>query len=138
MFKNTGSSLQIAPCDIARAGSLVNDEAELSTNTWHLSVMHLSDHKKKELQATFLLLEQRNYIGEHVIKKITYDQGKYTLNKDNDRALNPNDTDTSLRKELFGSMEYTSTKPRYYATYYTLRVEAAQELLGKLNKQVGE
>jgi len=95
--------------------------------------MHLSDHHKQEPQDTFLLLEQRNYVGEHIIKKITYDQGQYTLAYD--QALNPKAIDTELRKELFGPMEYEGTKPRYYATCYTLSKEAAQELLGNINKQ---
>ena len=133
LFENTGSGLPIAASDIASAVSLVNDKAELSASTWHLSVMHLSDHHKQEPQDTFLLLEQRNYVGEHIIKKITYDQGQYTLAYD--QALNPKAIDTTLRKELFGPMEYEGTKPRYYATCYTLSKEAAQELLGNINKQ---
>lgn len=95
--------------------------------------MHLSDHHQQEPEKIFLLLEQRNYVGEHIIKKITYEQGKYTLAQD--EALNPKDTDTRLRKELFGPMEYERTKPRYYANDYTLSEQAAQELLGKINKQ---
>ena len=135
LFKNTGSGLSIAASDIPTAGSVVND-ADLTTNTWHLSVMHLSDHHQQAPQDTFLLLEHRNYEGEHVIKKITYEQGKYALAYD--QALNPNAIDTELRKELFGPMEYERTKPRYYATCYTLSNEAVQELLGKINAQAGQ
>ena len=98
--------------------------------------MHLSDHHQQAPQSTFLLLEQRNYEGEHVIKKITYAQGQYTLAYD--ESINPNKAlDTNLRKELFGPMEYEPTKPRYYATCYTLSNEAARELLDKINQQVG-
>ena len=135
LFLNTGLGLPIAASDIPRAGSVVNNTA-LKTNIWHLSVMHLSDHHQQEPQDTFLLLEQRNYEGEHIIKKITYDQGQYTLTYD--QARNPNAIDTELRKELFGPMEYDTTKPRYYATCYTLSKEAAQELLGKINQQAGQ
>ena len=135
LFKNTGLGLSIAASDIPTAGSVVND-ADLTTNTWHLSVMHLSDHHQQAPQDTFLLLEQRNYEGEHVIKKITYAQGQYTLAYD--ESINPNKAlDTNLRKELFGPMEYEPTKPRYYATCYTLSNEAARELLDKINQQVG-
>ena len=135
LFKNTGLGLPIAASDVPRAGSVVNN-ADLTTNTWHLSIMHLSDHHQQAPQETFLLLEQRNYVGEHIIKKITYDQGQYTLAYD--KALNPNAIDTTLRKELFGPMEYERTKPRYYATCYTLSNQAVQELLGKINQQAGE
>ena len=135
LFGNTGKGLPIAASDIPRIGSVVHD-ADLTTTTWHLSVMHLSDHHQQAPQSTFLLLEQRNYEGEHVIKKITYAQGQYTLAYK--KALNPTAIDTKLRKELFGSMEYKGTKPRYYATCYTLSQEAAQELLDKINQQAGE
>ena len=134
LLKNEGIGLSLAASDIPRAGSVVNNTG-LTTNTWHFSVMHLSDHHKKEPEKIFLLLEQRNYVGEHIIKKITYDQGQYTL--DQDEALNPKAVDTKLRAKLFGPMEYEGTKPRYYATCYTLSKEAAQELLGKINQQVG-
>ncbi|MEM7383016.1 MAG: hypothetical protein AAF400_01700, partial [Bacteroidota bacterium] len=136
LFKNTGIGLQPAACDIDQVASLVNAEADLSTDNWHLSVMHRSDHHKREPAAIFLLLEQRNYVGEHVIKKITYDQGKYTLAYD--KALNPNAIDTELREKLFGSMEYAETKPRYFATCYTLHDQAVQELLAKINEPAGE
>ena len=135
LFLNTGLGLPIAASDIARAGSVVNN-ADLTTKAWHLSVMHLSDHHQQAPQTTFLLLEQRNYVGEHVIKKINYAQGPYTLAYD--QALNPNATDSELRKELFGPMEYERTKPRYYVTCYTLSEQAAQELLGKINTQVDQ
>ena len=135
LFFNTGSGLPIAASDIPTEGSVVND-ADLTTNTWYLSIMHLSDHHQQAPQTTFLLLEQRNYEGEHVIKKITYAQGQYTLAYD--QALNPNAIDTQLREELFGPMEYERTKPRYYATYHTLNDQAAQELLGNINAQAGQ
>ena len=135
LFLNTGSGLPIAASDIPTAGSVVNDAA-LPIKAWHLSVMHLSDHHQQAPADTFLLLEQRNYEGEHVIKKITYAQGQYTLAYD--QALNPNAIDTQLREELFGPMEYERTKPRYYATYHTLNDQAAQELLGNINAQAGQ
>ena len=136
LFLNTGLGLPIAASDIPTAGSIVNN-ADLTTKAWHLSSMHLSDHHKQAPQDTFLLLEQRNYVGEHIIKKITYDQGKYILAYD--ESINPNKAlDTALREELFGPMEYERTKPRYYATYHTLSKKAAQELLGKINQQVGQ
>jgi hypothetical protein len=125
LFINGGSALPVATADIKHVGSVV-DDAELDSNHWHLSVMHLSDHHKKEPQAVFLLLEQRNYAGDHIIKKIALQKGTVTVET---KAINPNNLNTNLREAIFGKMIYQDTKPRYYGSSFALSEEVAQKLL---------
>jgi hypothetical protein len=124
LFVNRGSALPIAAADIEWAGSVV-DSTKLESEKWHLSVMHLSDHHKKEPQEVFLLLEQRNYVGEHIIHKITLDKGKFTIDS---HALNPLEVG-SKREALFGKMSYIDNKPRYYGSSFTLEQATVKKLL---------
>lgn len=117
----------MAAADIESVKSVVKNDEELSSSSWHLSIMHLSDYHMNYPRRVFLLLEQRSYTGEHVLKKITYEQGEYQL-IDDDESFHPNDLE-AMREKLFApTMEYKSTtqhRPMYYASYHTLKSESA-------------
>jgi hypothetical protein len=125
LFVNRGSALPVATADIKYVGSVV-DNVELDSKHWHLSVMHLSDHHKNRPQEVFLLLEQRSYVGEYIIKKIVLQERNVTVET---KAINPNSLNTNLREELFGKMSYIDTKPRYYGLSFVLSEEVGQKLL---------
>jgi hypothetical protein len=130
LFVNSGSALPVAIADIKRAGSVV-DDVELDSEHWHLSVMHLSDHHKNQPQDVFLLLEQRNYAGEHIIHQITLDKDKFKVDS---HAVNPLEVGNK-RETVFGKMSYINTKPRYYGSSFVLSEEAVQKLLLDCTKQ---
>jgi HEAT repeat protein len=131
LFVNSGSALPVATADIKRVGSVV-DDVELDSDHWHLSVMHLSDHYKNQPQAVFLLLEQRNYAGEHIIHQITLDKNSFKVVS---KAVNPLAVG-DIRKDIFREMIYTLyTKPRYYGSSFTLGQALGESLLVECKTQ---
>jgi TPR repeat protein len=130
LFVNSGSALPIATADVQEACSIV-DGKELNSENWYVSVLHLSDHHKKEPKKTFLLLEQRNYAGEHVIHQITLDKHSFKVIS---HAVNPLGVG-DIREAIFGKMGYVDTKPRYYGSSFTISQESGEKLLKESKTQ---
>lgn len=129
LFVNDGKSgLDIAATDIKEC-SIVDDNHKISTESWRLSLMHLSDHKKQEPSAIFILLEKRDYFGYHVIHKIYIEEGKIC---DKPYVLHPNAVSIDVCKEIFGEMKYIETKPRYYCSILEIPLKTEDELIQKL------
>jgi HEAT repeat protein len=124
LFKNSGEALPLATADIEKAGSIL-DKTVLDSESWHVSLLDLSDHHQGKPGTTFILLEQRSYAGEHIIKQIKLDKGGFVITT---HSINPLAVD-KLKEALFGPMEYITIKPRYYGLSFTLSQELGKKLL---------
>jgi hypothetical protein len=123
LFKNSGEALPLATADIEKASSIL-DKTVLDSESWHVSLLDLSDHRQGNPNKTFILLEQRNYAGEHVIHQLEIHQGKGKMRS---YAMNPLAVDP-IRPEIFGQV-YVMSKARYYGYSFTLSQKLGEQLV---------
>lgn len=128
LFINTGSGLPIASTDI-KEGSLV-DGQELAVDSWKLSIMHLSNHKYEVPSKVMVFLERRGDAGEHVVYKAVIKEGNL---QSECNLLDPRAVSAELRQNIFGSMEYIDTKPRYYGSVCEINRKKGDALIEQID-----
>ena len=137
-MKGVSAGMKKAATDIKSDRSIV-DGAELESEKWYVSLLHLSDHLKLEVSKVFILFEKRSYFGEHMIKQVTISADGELKIYDHP-SLHPENL-SDVRKLVFGEMEYVDgIKPRYYSESLFVDYKKVEQHLEEQRKveQTGE